>query len=284
MKSGFLIVDKLVNHSSTLTDNIIKRNFKLDKVGHLGTLDPFATGLLIIGINDATKLFPLIDDSDKEYIATLKLGEETDTLDLKGKIIEAKEVRKYQIEEIKEVLSSFLGESKQIPPRYSAKHIDGVRSYLLANENKDIKPKEIDINIYNIELIQYDDKLNTITFKCKVSKGTYIRSLGLDIAKKLNTIGHLISLRRTKIGNIDISKAKTVDQINEEDIIKIDEFCKDIKVIGVDDKIAKDVINGKEIDYKYLSDYVFIKHNDEILAIYQYNTKGYKCYKGCKHD
>ena len=108
MKSGFLIVDKLVNHSSTLTDNIIKRNFKLDKVGHLGTLDPFATGLLIIGINDATKLFPLIDDSDKEYIATLKLGEETDTLDLKGKIIEAKEVRKYQIEEIKEDKTSLI--------------------------------------------------------------------------------------------------------------------------------------------------------------------------------
>ncbi|MGN1243072.1 MAG: tRNA pseudouridine(55) synthase TruB [Candidatus Enterosoma sp.] len=169
-KVGFFFVDKPEGYTSKDCDSVIKRDFNLKKAGHLGTLDPFATGLLIVGVSDATKLFTLIDDEKKTYVATLELGVLTDTLDCTGTIIKKEEVQPLSLSKIQETLTSFLGNSTQEVPLYSAKHIDGVRAYQLAREGSKVKPPSIQIHISSIRLLSYQHPF--LTFEAEDSKGT----------------------------------------------------------------------------------------------------------------
>ena len=276
MNSGYILINKEKGVTTTNVDNYIKRIFNIKKVGHLGTLDPFASGLLIIGINEATKFFPLIEEDEKEYIASIKLGIETDTLDLTGNIINSIKPNKYTIEEINEVLNSFLGVSKQIPPKYSAVHIDGKRAYDLARDNIEFEIKERDIDIKEISLIKYIKEEDIIIFKCKVSKGTYIRTLGFDIAKKLNTTGHLISLERTSIGSYLINNSYKKEDISNDSIIPIYKFL-NIDLFEINNESFKKVNNGNEI--KILSDkkYLFLTHDKRLIALYTKSDNIYKC-------
>ena len=180
----------------------IRRIIKNKKVGHGGTLDPFAEGVLIIGTGKDTKKLSNIINDDKVYVAGLKLGIKTDTLDPEGKIIIEKNIPVLTKDEIKTVLESFLGESLQVPPMFSAKRINGQRLYKLARQNIKVKREPVKINISDITLIDY--KENIITFSVRCSKGTYIRVLGKDIAEKLNTVGYLTSLKRTNVGQFSI--------------------------------------------------------------------------------
>jgi len=172
---------------------------KEKKVGHAGTLDPFAGGVLIIGTNSDTKKLGKISGTIKSYRAVLQLGEETDTLDLDGKVITVKPVPTLDKNLVESVLNNFIGKYKQIPPMYSAKKINGVRLYKLARKNITIDRKPVEVNIIDLTLNDIQDK--QIDFSVTCSKGTYIRVLGQEIAKKLGTEGHLTQLQRIAVGD-----------------------------------------------------------------------------------
>tara|TARA_Y100001970_G_scaffold59647_1_gene75947 strand:- start:1218 stop:1826 length:609 start_codon:yes stop_codon:yes gene_type:complete len=192
----------------------IRRIIKEKKVGHGGTLDPFAEGVLIIGTGKDTKKLSSIINDDKVYIAELNLGIKTNTLDPEGDITVEKIVPDLTKDKIKKVLKSFLGESLQVPPMYSAKRINGQRLYKLARKNIKVKREPISIFISDIRLIDY--KKNIITFSVRCSKGTYIRVLGKDIAGKLNTVGSLKSLTRTSVGVFSIKDSIKIESFEAE--------------------------------------------------------------------
>ena len=172
---------------------------KEKKVGHAGTLDPFAGGVLIIGTNSDTKKLGKISGTIKSYRAVLQLGEETDTLDLDGKVITVKPVPTLDKNLVESVLNNFIGKYKQIPPMYSAKKVNGVRLYKLARKNITINREPVEVNIIDLTLNDIQDK--QIDFSVTCSKGTYIRVLGQEIAKKLGTEGHLTQLQRIAVGD-----------------------------------------------------------------------------------
>ena len=184
------------------------------KVGHGGTLDPFAEGVLVIGTNADTKILTEISGTIKSYQAILTMGEETDTLDIDGKIINTCPVPILDEKKVKSVLNDFLGESEQVPPMYSAKKVNGVRLYKMARKNQFVERKPSPINIYDIKLNHIEE--NQIDFSVTCSKGTYIRVLGLEIAKKLGTVGHLTQLTRTAVGEYRIHDSVRLTEFEEK--------------------------------------------------------------------
>ena len=184
------------------------------KVGHAGTLDPFAEGVLVIGTNADTKTLTKISGTVKSYRAILNLGEETDTLDIDGKTINRCPVSFLDEKKVKSVLNDFLGESEQVPPMYSAKKVNGVRLYKMARKNQFVDRKPTLINIYDIKLNHIEE--NQIDFSVTCSKGTYIRVLGLQIAKKLGTVGHLTQLTRTAVGEYRIHDSVKLKEFGEK--------------------------------------------------------------------
>ena len=192
-----ILMDKKEDITSFSSLYDIKKEYKTSKVGHAGTLDKFASGLMICLIGGATKLNPIFSSFDKRYRASLKFGEETDTLDLTGNVIK-KTSHIPTKEEIENILPSFMGNQKQVPPVYSAIHIGGKRAYIEARNNKNVEMEERDIYVENISLVSF--KNGEAELDMRVSKGTYVRSLGRDIALKLGSFGHITKLKRTEIG------------------------------------------------------------------------------------
>jgi tRNA pseudouridine55 synthase len=188
----------------------VRSVIKEKKVGHGGTLDPFAEGVLIIGTGKDTKKLTSITGADKTYKARICLGEITDTLDTEGKVIEAKPVPEINADDIHKVLDSFLGISCQIPPMFSAKKVNGQRLYKLARKNIEVKRDPVQINIKSIGLLNYLN--HNLSFSVTCSKGTYIRVLGKDIAEKLGTVGYLKSLVRMQVGPYSIDDSKTIEE------------------------------------------------------------------------
>ena len=211
---GWINLYKPKNISSFFALKKIKFKFKLNKIGHGGTLDPFASGVLIIGTESDTKKLTMITNSDKTYEAQLELGKTTNTLDTEGEIVNAKETPELDSHIIKSVLNEFLGKQKQKPPMYSAKKHKGVRLYKLARKNIEVERKDVDISIHNIELVDFNK--NVVRFVVECSKGTYVRVLGKDIAKKLDTVGYLSALKRTKVGNYLISDSLSIDRFQDK--------------------------------------------------------------------
>ena len=185
---------------------------KEKKVGHAGTLDPFAEGVLVLGTGPDTKKLTNIATAKKTYRANLNLGKATDTLDLDGKISAEAVVPELTKETIASVLASFNGTQEQIPPMYSAKHVNGQRLYKLARKNKTIERDPVMISIDQISLLDYTEPV--ITFEVTCSKGTYVRVLGADIAEKLGTVGHLTALTRTRVGTYNIADAMTIEELS----------------------------------------------------------------------
>lgn len=280
---GFIFLDKKEGITSQKVDIELKKLLNTSKVGHVGTLDPFATGLLILGVNKATKGITFFDDFDKEYIATIKLGIETDSMDIDGKKISKKEVPNLSKDKIEEVLNSFLGKSKQLPPMTSAIKINGTALYKLAHKGKEIDRPLRDIEIYEIELLDY--KNDEITFRALVSKGTYIRVLGSDIAKKLGTVGHLTFLRRTKVGPFSVTEASKIEDISENSLKSTYEVLSRFSAtISFDDKTIKDIKDGriKILEGSYPSDKLLVVdslHN--VIAMYiKTNNNKYEFTRG----
>ncbi|SVA15568.1 uncharacterized protein METZ01_LOCUS68422, partial [marine metagenome] len=183
---------------------------KEKKVGHGGTLDPFAEGVLIIGTAQDTKKLTSITAEDKSYTAIIKLGEITNTLDTEGEIIETQLVPELSLVTIEKVLNSFLGRSFQTPPMYSAKKVNGQRLYKLARKNIEVKREPVEIQIKHISLDHFTE--STVTFSVICSKGTYIRVLGKEIAEKLETVGYLTSLIRTQVGGYSIDESQSIQE------------------------------------------------------------------------
>jgi tRNA pseudouridine55 synthase len=219
---GWIILDKPLGLGSTQAVSAAKRALRTGgypkfKVGHGGTLDPLATGVLPIAIGEATKLSGRMLDSDKVYHFTIGFGLETDTLDAEGKAV-AHSDRRPTLEEIDAVLPRFTGSIEQIPPAYSAIKVDGERAYDLARAGEQVEMKARAVTIHSLSIHERegeDDGLAEITLSASVSKGTYIRSLARDIARALGTVGHVTMLRRTKAGPFTLSDAISLDKMDE---------------------------------------------------------------------
>ncbi|HAB66981.1 MAG TPA: tRNA pseudouridine(55) synthase TruB [Firmicutes bacterium] len=266
--NGILLVNKPTNFTSRDVVNKLSKILHTKKIGHTGTLDPIATGVLVICIGESTKLCELLTSEYKEYIATIKLGIKTDTLDITGNITEEKD---FNINEnqIKEVLNSFLGKSVQTTPIYSAVKINGKKLYEYAREGKKIELPTREIDITNIEFMSF--KNDEITFKTTVSKGTYIRALIDDICSKLNTVGTMSSLIRTKQGKFIIENTYTLNDIESGNykLLTIEEVLSNINTITIDDTLYNRVKNGAIIEKTFNTDIVCLKYNNKVVAIYK---------------
>ena len=269
---GFINVNKPKGMSSHDVVYYVRRMLGIKQVGHSGTLDPLATGVLVVGVGKATRLFEFLHE-DKEYIATIKFGYESDTLDVEG---ECSKKEDFYPEEsvLKNILQTFLGESEQIPPKYSAVKVGGKKLYELARQGKDIgEIKSRPIKIKNIELIEIDE--NTAKIKVTCSKGTYVRSLIRDIANKLGTVAVMSDLIRTKSGvfniddSIEIGEFCCVDDLKSSIINPIEVL--DFPKIEIDEGILKKVKNGAIIDniIEYNEGEVALTHNGELISIAQ---------------
>ena len=268
MMQGILLVDKEAGMTSRKVDNLLQKRFLTKKVGHLGTLDPFATGLLIVAVGKATKCLPFLDSSFKTYEAELLLGSKTSTGDLEGEEILRKDPRIHEKQEIEETLSSFLGESTQIPPMSSAIKVDGVALYKLAHKGQEIERKPRKIVISSIRLLSQEGP--RIRFEAEVSSGTYLRTLGEDIAERLGEVGHLVSLRRTKIGSVDVRKAKRIAEVSEGDLLNPLPFIT-LPKIEATEKQSEAIKNGKAMILDSHESEVCLFFQEEALAVY---TKG----------
>ena len=214
---GVLMLDKPVGLSSNTALQKARRALNAQKAGHTGTLDPFASGLLPLCFGEATKFSADLLHADKEYVASIKFGETTTTADVEGEIIETRPVD-FTEEQLHKALESLTGEIDQIPPMYSALKKDGVRLYELARQGQEIEREPRRVTVYELELLSFNKPEALVRVKC--SKGTYVRVLGEDIGKILGCGAHLTALRRTKIADIDISEAVSLQDFEEADIAR----------------------------------------------------------------
>lgn len=246
---GIIIINKPKGYTSHDIVNKVRKIYNTKKVGHTGTLDPNATGVLPILIGKATKLSNYLTEHNKQYIATLKLGEKRDTGDLEGKIIETEEVPTLNKENIELILKSFLGKQEQTPPMYSAIKINGKKLYEYARDGKEIEVPKREIEIYDIKLNSINE--SEIKFLVDCSKGTYIRSLCEDIAKKIGTVGFMKELIRTKVDKFEIENSYTLEELegNKENvkIISIEELFENNEKIVLDEEKLTLFLNGGRI-------------------------------------
>ena len=276
-----LVVNKPKDFTSRDVVNKLTHIFHTKKIGHTGTLDPIATGVLVCCIDEDTKLVEILTSDQKEYIATMKLGIETDTLDITGNTINTKEFNVNK-ELIINTLNSFLGETMQEVPLYSAIKINGKKLYEYAREGIEVELPKHKINIYEIELLEYNNDL--IKFRVLVSKGTYIRSLIRDIAHKLNTVGTMTDLIRTKQGDFRIEDSYTLEEIENGNYKTItrEEVLSYLESYDIDDKEYQSIKNGNLLPNKYTNDIVSLKYNNKIVALYQKYEKDNNFYKPYK--
>ena len=270
--NGVLIVNKDKDMTSRDVVNVICKKFNTKKVGHSGTLDPMATGVLVVAIGKYTKLIDILTSSYKEYVATLQLGLLTDTLDITGKVIDEKNFG-VDRELIEDTLNSFLGKSIQEVPKYSAVKINGKKLYEYARENIDIELPKREIEIQEIEL--YNFRGDTITFRCVVSKGTYIRSLINDIGKKLNTYATMIDLKRTKQGNFKVEDSYTLKSIEKDNykLLTYKDIFKNFEKYELNDEEYFKVKNGQKMPHNFEGDEVVYIYKDEYIALYEKKGK-----------
>jgi tRNA pseudouridine55 synthase len=267
--NGIIIIDKEKGITSRDVVNIASKKLNTKKIGHTGTLDPIATGVLVLCIGKATKISELITSYDKTYLATIKLGIETNTLDITGETIKEQEAPLLTEKKISEVLDSFLGVTEQEVPIYSAVKIKGKKLYEYARNNIEIELPKRKIEVYNIKLIEY--KNNLITFQVKVSKGTYIRSLIKDICLKLKTIGTMSDLRRLAQGDFIIEQAIKIEELDDKTkLISINEALKEIQFEEVFGEKKAAIKNGKIMEKDFSGDLIkYLNQSGEVIAIYK---------------
>ena len=268
-----IIVNKEKGYTSRDVVNKLNKILKTKKIGHTGTLDPIATGVLVVCVNEATKLCELLTSSFKEYEAVIKLGIKTDAGDITGKILEKSSYPKYTLAKIKQVLESFLGKSSQEVPIYSAVKVKGKKLYEYARNHEEVVLPKREIEIKEIELLEYNDDI--IKFRVLVSKGTYIRSLIEDICSKLGTIGTMSDLVRLKQGPFKIEDSYTLKQIenNEYKALSLKEVLSNFPQKNLTLEEYKQIKNGALIKNEDNEPYTIFLYNDEVVAIYQIYAK-----------
>jgi len=271
-----VVVNKEKNCTSRDIVNNLNKILGTKKIGHTGTLDPIATGVLVVCVGKYTKLVNLLTSLDKEYIATIKLGVKTDTLDITGNILEEREFS-VDKEQVINTLNSFLGKSEQVVPAYSAVKINGKKLYEYARNNETIELPKREICVNKIELLEFENDI--IKFKVNVSKGTYIRSLIADICEKLGTIGTMQSLVRTKQGKFDIEDSYTIEEIKNGNYktLNVKELFH-FKVIDLTEEEYFRVKNGNFINVDLANQFVILTYKGLDIAIYEIKDKIAKSY------
>lgn len=281
---GIININKPSGISSFDVIRVLRKTLKEKRIGHTGTLDPLATGVLIICVGKATRLAQDIEGYSKVYVAELELGYKTDTYDIEGSVTEKSSIESVTFDEFKNVVDSFVGHSKQLPPMYSAIKINGQKLYELARKGIEVERKTRDINIDFIEIVEFDGKKAKI--RCKVSKGTYIRSLIYDIGEKLGTFATMTSLVREKVGDIDIANAFSLEEIenlhnnNREDFLwSVEKFFDYPKLILNNERDLKLFLNGNTVRFSATDGRYRIYNKDTFIGLANVNNnllKGYK--------
>ena len=272
---GIIAVNKPQDWTSFDVVNKIKYKLKPLKVGHLGTLDPMATGVLLVTVGKATKLFDIMQEKSKTYIAEFKFGYETDTLDSTGQTVAKTEIIPL-FSDIEKVVNKFIGELNQIPPKYSAKSINGKRAYELARNNIEFEIKPKKVIVYGINLISYENQILKLEIKC--GSGTYIRSIARDLAYELNSLATMISLVRTQVGRVDLSSAillskDTTSEELQNSIIGINQILK-YKELNLSETTTNKILNGQTIELDYDDgDYCLVQQEDVVAIVKIRNNK-----------
>ncbi len=274
---GVIIVDKPKDYTSRDVVNVISKIYHTKKVGHTGTLDPLATGVLVICLNKATKIVELLTCYDKEYIASFKFGSLTDTLDSTGSILKDEECI-LEKESLLGAMKQIEGTYMQEVPIYSAVRINGKKLYEYAREGLEVELPKHEVTISNLELLEFkiEDNHTIVSIKCHVSKGTYIRSLGNDIASILGTNAIMTALRRTKQGTFTIEDSVELKDITENTkLISINDCLNMYKKIIADTNLEEDILNGKILDNIYGEENIlFIDSDNNPIALYtNYNKE-----------
>ena len=280
---GWFILDKPVNISSAKAVNAVKKCLNIKKAGHAGTLDPLASGVLPIAINSATKTIPYLVNTVKTYRFIIKWGEQTDTDDSEGEIIKKSDHRPIE-KSIKKILKFFIGKIEQTPPRFSALKINGERAYKLARNKEEFEIKSRTVNVKDLKLLKYINS-ELAEFEITCEKGFYIRSLARDISLKLDTVGHVYSLKRTKVGQFYIKDAFPLETLEKlvhsapagrmakDFLLPLDCVLDDIPALHISDEEAKMFCHGQAINKKISSDYipngsdVLVKNRERSLGI-----------------
>ena len=261
---GIIIINKPKNCTS---HDIVRKAKKIlnSKVGHTGTLDPNATGVLPLLIGKGTQISKYIINHDKTYEAVLQLGEKTDTADVDGKIIETKLVPEtcFEIQHVQNIFRTFIGKQQQKPPMYSAIKVNGKKLYEYARNGQKIEIEPRTIEIYRLEIIKIDSKNKQIEFKVQCSKGTYIRTLCESIAEKLGTVGYMKELNRTQVGEFKIEDAITIEELErKQTCITIEDYFRQNKNINLNEKKLQLFLNGVKLTW-LLPDGVYKIYNNE---------------------
>ena len=271
--NGILLVNKPSGITSRDVVNKVGKILGTKKIGHTGTLDPMATGVLVLCIGSATKLVEILTSTNKEYEAEMILGISTDTYDITGNILEDSKVIKSK-EDVNSALLSMEGSYSQEVPIYSAVKIDGKKLYEYARENKEIELPKREVTISSIDLldIKEDNGHTKFSFTCKVSKGTYVRSLICDIASKLNTVGCMTKLNRIKQGDFSLEQCYTLEDIESGNftILDIKECLNNFTKVVVDGKLLSVIKNGSIITNRWNKDEIlFVDKEDNLIALYK---------------
>ncbi|MBQ9791679.1 MAG: tRNA pseudouridine(55) synthase TruB [Clostridia bacterium] len=267
---GFINVYKPAGMTSSRVVTSIKKKFHIDKIGHMGTLDPIAEGVLPLAVGKATRMFDYFLSKVKTYVVTFEFGYTTDTLDSAGVKTEESDV----MPSMDKVLSSIklmCGKSMQLPPKYSAKKVNGAKAYDLARAGVEfeLKPKEIDISRF--ELLSYEDKKYSFVIEC--SSGTYIRAIGRDLADLIGTPVCMIKLVRVESGIFNTNNSIGFDSLMEKNSIKefvmpVEAIFPSFNVVEVNDTEAKHLLNGRNVESKNsLLNHTFVKNNDKLLGV-----------------
>ncbi len=280
---GILVVDKNSGCTSRDIVNILCKKFKTKKIGHTGTLDPLATGILVVLIGKYTSLVEIVTSYNKTYEADVELGTLTNTLDISGQVLKEESVH-IDKNQLVETLKSMIGSYEQTVPIFSAVKIKGRKLYEYARSNEVVELPKRNVEIKSIELIDDVTYINNKThfkIRCEVSKGTYIRALVNDIASKLNTFGTMTSLRRIAQGEFQINQAYTIEEIinDKYEFIDINDCLKNLTTVEVDDNLLFKIKNGQTLPNEYEHDLIAFAYNKKIVAIYKNDNNILKMWK-----
>ncbi len=223
----------------------VRRALRTRQAGHTGTLDPFATGLLVVLVGRATRLARFVESEAKTYLATARLGVRTETDDLTGAVIEERPVERVSLEQVREALAGFAGEQRQRPPVYSAKHVGGERSYRLARRGAAVEPPVTLVTVLRFELVSWEPP--AATFRATVSPGTYLRAIGRDLGERLGVGGHLTALRREAIGGLRVEEAVPLDQVTPEAVRPPARVLGHLPAVELDPAAKAAVVHGRAV-------------------------------------
>lgn len=267
---GLIVLNKEKEYTSRDVDNIVSKELQVKKIGHAGTLDPLATGVLVLAVNQGTKILEFLVNKEKEYIAEVKCGIKTDTLDITGKVLEEQKDYVLSVKKVKQVLDTFKGKYMQEVPKYSAVKVNGKKLYEYARRQEEVELPKKEVNIKKIELLSI--KEDGFTFKTTVSKGTYIRSLIRDIGDKLEIACTMSNLVRTKEDAFSIDQAYTIEDIKKKhyQIVSLKEALSTYQQISVEGALYFKIKNGNQLkDLWNIKEICVFLYQEQVVGIYK---------------